>query len=379
MQNYDVIVLGAGINGCGIAENLAQAGKQVLLLDKEGVGQGTSSKSSRLIHGGLRYLETGQIHLVHEALRDRQRLIAKYPDLVQPRRFMLPIYKSSPRPAWMIRTGLWMYDRLAGSRKVGHSQTEDIASFKTNFPAFIEEDLVSVFSYVDAKTNDKELTRRVADDFQDLGGTVMVHCDIEGIDWDDAGFTLHSSTGDFWAPVLVNATGPWLNEVNEKFDLPARFQIRKVSGIHLIFDGLIVPELMFMQTREKRIFFIIPEPENDQTIIGTTEREEDCDMDDVDAQESDIQYLLDQVNAYLKPDHQFQRKDVRDIYIGVRPLVRRKGDVTDVSREYKLDLHIKGETKLLHVFGGKLTTYLSLAENVADVLEIESASVRIPT
>jgi len=368
MHSYDVIVLGAGINGCGIAENFARSGKKVLLLDKEGVGQGTSSKSSRLIHGGLRYLETGQIHLVHEALHDRQRLIAKYPDLVQARRFFLPIYKSSPRPAWMIRVGLSMYDMLSGSRKVGHSQTEDIASFKEKFPAFIEEGLVSVLSYVDAKTHDKELTRRVADDFQDLGGKVMVHCDIETIHWDDENFQLYSSTGDFSAPILVNATGPWLNEVNTKFDFPTRFQIRKVSGIHLIFDGLFVPELMFMQTKEKRIFFIIPEPENDQTLIGTTEREEDCDMDDVDAQENDIQYLLDQVNVYLKPDHQFQREDVRDIYIGVRPLVRRKGDMSDVSREYKLDLHRKGKTKLLHVFGGKLTTYLSLAEDVAKVL-----------
>jgi len=372
MQKFDVIVLGAGINGCGIAENLAGAGKQVLLLDRKGVGQGTSSKSSRLIHGGLRYLETGQIHLVYEALHDRHRLISKYPELVKPKRFILPIYKSSPRPAWMIRVGLWLYDILSGSRKVGHSQTEDIAVFKSSFPAFIEDGLKAVLSYVDAKTHDHDLTRRVADDFQKLGGTVIVHCDIENIQWDDDTFELHSSAGSFSAPILVNATGPWLDEVNTKFDLPARFHISKVSGIHLIFEGLVVPELMFMQTREKRIFFIIPEPENDQTLIGTTEHEEDCEMDDLHARESDIQYLLDQVNAYLKPGHQFQRKDVRDIYIGVRPLVRRKGDVTDVSREYKLDLHTRRDTKLLHVFGGKLTTYLSLAEKVAELLDIRS-------
>ena len=227
MQHYDVIVLGAGINGCGIAENLVRAGKQVLLLDRDGVGQGTSSKSSRLIHGGLRYLETGQIHLVYEALHDRQRLITKYPDLVEPRRFILPIYKSSPRPAWMIRIGLWMYDILSGSRKVGHSKVEDISCFKSNFPAFIEDGLKGVLSYVDAKTHDRELTRRVADDFQELGGTVIVHCDIESISWDDIQFELHSSTGDFSAPILVNATGPWLNEVNTKFDFPARFQFAK--------------------------------------------------------------------------------------------------------------------------------------------------------
>lgn len=368
MQSFDVIVLGAGINGCGVAENLARSGKHVLLLDKSGVGQGTSSKSSRLIHGGLRYLETGQLHLVHESLHDRQRLVKKYPDLVEYKRFFLPIYQSSPRPAWMIRFGLWMYDLLSGSRSAGKSRTEDIEAFKTRFSAFTETDLRSVLSYVDAKTHDRELTRRVADDFQELGGTVIVHCDVESVSWEDTGFHIRSSAGKFMAPVMVNASGPWIDEVNERYKLPASYHIRKVSGIHLIFDGLVVPELMFMQTREKRIFFIIPEPENDQTLIGTTERDENGLMDDLHAQEADIQYLLDQVNVYLKLDHQLERDDVRDIYIGVRPLVRKKGKVSDVSREYKLDLHTRGNTKLLHIFGGKLTTYLSLAEKVAKVV-----------
>ncbi|MCF7807318.1 MAG: glycerol-3-phosphate dehydrogenase/oxidase [Candidatus Marinimicrobia bacterium] len=368
MQSYDVIVLGAGINGCGVAENLARQGKQVLLLDKNGVGSGTSSKSSRLIHGGLRYLETAQIHLVYEALHDRQRLVEKYPDLVHYERFILPIYKSSPRPGWMIRIGLWMYDILSGSRSAGRSRKESMEAFLERFPAFSENGLRSVLSYVDAKTHDRELTRRVADDFQEFGGTIIVHDDIESIDWDRSGFVVHSAAGEFQAPLLINATGPWMDEVNEAYHFPARYQIRKVSGIHLIFDGVMVPNLMFMQTREKRIFFIIPEPENDQTILGTTEREENCEMDEVEAAEADIQYLLDQVNVYLKTDHQFQREDVRDIYIGVRPLVRKKGNMSDVSREYKLDVHQKGESKLIHIFGGKLTTYLSLAEKVAKTI-----------
>lgn len=370
MQDFDVIVLGAGINGCGIAENLARSGRQVLLLDKGGVGRGTSSKSSRLIHGGLRYLETGQLHLVYESLHDRQRLVQQYPELVMFKRFFLPIYASSPRPAWMIRVGLWMYDLLSGSRSAGKSRTEDIDQFKKRFPAFSEEGLKSVLSYVDAKTHDRELTRQVADDFQEQGGTVIVHCDVEHINWDDRGFQVSSSAGEFSAPNLVNATGSWLDEVNAKYHFPANFHIRKVSGIHLIFDGLVVPELMFMQTREKRIFFIIPEPERDQTLIGTTEREEDFPMDQVLAEEADVQYLLEQVNVYLKPEHQLKREDVRDIYIGVRPLVRKKGNTSDVSREYKLDLHKKGNTKLLHVFGGKLTTYQSLAEKVSQTLDL---------
>lgn len=371
MQFFDVIVLGAGINGCGVAENLVSKGKKVLLLDKHGVGSGTSSRSSRLIHGGLRYLETAQLHLVYEALHDRQRLVKKYPDLVHYERFMLPIYASSPRPAWMIRIGLWMYDKLSGSRSAGSSKRESMDDFIAKHPALLEDGLKAVLSYVDAKTHDRELTRQVADDFQKLGGTIIVHDDIQDIAWDDTGFTVHSAAGDFQAPLLVNATGPWMDEVNKKYDLPARFHLRKVSGIHLIFDGLIVPNLMFMQTKEKRIFFIIPEPKNNQTLIGTTEREENCDMDSIEATEEDIQYLLDQVNAYLKPYHRFKRADVRDIYIGVRPLVRKLGDMSDVSREYKLDLHEKGDSKLLHIFGGKLTTYLSLAEKVAVKLNIK--------
>ncbi|NQV16789.1 FAD-dependent oxidoreductase, partial [bacterium] len=129
MQNYDVIVLGAGINGCGIAENMARGGKRVLLLDKSGVGRGTSSKSSRLIHGGLRYLETGQLHLVYESLHDRQRLVNKYPKLVEYKRFFLPIYKGSPRPGWMIRIGLRLYDLLSGSRSAGKSRKENKEDF----------------------------------------------------------------------------------------------------------------------------------------------------------------------------------------------------------------------------------------------------------
>jgi len=370
MQKFDVIILGAGINGCGVAENLVQRGLKVLLLDEHGVGSGTSSRSSRLIHGGLRYLETGEISLVYEALHDRQHLVEKYPELVHYERFMLPIYKSSPRPAWMIRAGLKMYDLLSGAKSAGKSRKENMQAFRKDFPAFIEEGLTSVLSYVDAKTHDKELTRRVADDFQDMGGTIIVHNEIDSIDWGESGFTVHSAAGVFTSTHLVNATGPWMEEVNQRYGFPAKYGIRKVSGIHLIFDGVVVPKLMFMQTKEKRIFFIIPEPENDQTILGTTEREESCDMDDVEPEEADIRYLLDQINAYLKPDHQFQREDVRDIYIGVRPLVREKGAMSDVSREYKLDLHQKGESRLLHIFGGKLTTYLSLAENVAETLNI---------
>ena len=150
--------------------------------------------------------------------------------------------------------------------------------------------------------------------------------------------------------------------------MPANYRIRKVSGIHIFLDGLLTPDPMFMQTRDRRIFFIIPEPENGQTLIGTTEREEQAPVDAVEVQEADVVYLLNEVNAYLVRNARIRREDVRKVVLGIRPLVARRADPTDLSRDYRLDLHRKSETRLLHVFGGKLTTYLSLARKVAEVL-----------
>lgn len=371
-RTFDVIVVGAGINGSGIAHLLAENGRSVLLVDKAGVGDGTSSRSSRLIHGGLRYLESGYLHLVQESLRDRQRLSERYPELVKFKPFYLPIYDSSPRPAWMIRTGLGMYDMLAGKRNPIRVSKVDRKDFSERFPAITQEDLRKVYVYPDAKTNDLALTRRVVEDFQAAGGTVLVHTAIEHILWSNDSFKLRTSSGEYQALTLINATGPWMDEFNHRHKLPANFQVRKVSGIHVFFEGLLVPELMFMQTAEKRIFFIIPEPELNQTMVGTTERDETLPVDEIRPVEEDIAYIIREINTYLVPDRRLQRENVKDVSIGVRPLVQHKGSSTGLSREFKLDLHTKGETRLLHVFGGKLTTYLSLAEKVVNLLDRNS-------
>lgn len=368
-ETFDFIILGAGINGSGSAQKLAEAGHRVLLIDKAGVGDGTSSRSSRLIHGGLRYLESGYLHLVRESLHDRQRLVERYPDLVEFKPFYLPIYDSSPRPPWMIRSGLWMYDLLAGKRNPIRVSSLSRSKFAERFPALKQDGLQKVYRYPDAKTNDHALTRRVVEEFQAAGGKVLVHCKVEQIEWSESGFRVFTSAGEFEARNLVNATGPWMDEVNEQFSLPARYKIRKVSGIHVFFEGLLVPDLMFMQTEASRIFFIIPEPENNQTMLGTTERDEDRPVDSILPEEADIQYLLDQINAYLSSDHQLHRDDVKDVTIGVRPLVQKKGSSTGLSREFRLDLHRKKDSRLLHIFGGKLTTYLSLAEKVLKALK----------
>ncbi len=368
-QNVDVLILGAGINGCGIARELSQRGRSVLVLDKQSIGSGTSSKSSRLIHGGLRYLETFHLELVHEALNDRQELLRLYPQLVKLKTFYLPVYKSCPRPAWMIWFGLKLYDLLSGKHGSRYSRRIDKKLFLDHTPALRSVGLKSVFQYYDGKTNDLDLTRRVADDARQNGTIILENTTVTAIRSHPKKWTLETNNGTFQAPTLINATGPWIDEVNQRFDLPAQYHIRPISGIHIILKGLLTHDCLFMQTTGKRIFFIIPEPESNQTIIGTTEREETGPIDKVQIQEEDIEYLLYNINQYLRPEFQVQQSDINDTYIGVRPLIARDDNPTDLSREYALDLHRLEKTRLLHVFGGKLTTFLSLARKAADLLE----------
>ena len=378
-MTYDAIVLGAGINGCGIARELAERGQRVLVLDKGAIGGGTSSKSSRLIHGGLRYLETRQFGLVREALSDRLELLGRYPELVSMRPFYLPIYRKSPRPVWRLWTGIKLYDALAGRQNIYRSRKISRKRFAREFPALKQEGIRAVLRYYDGKTNDLALTNRVAEDAREMGCVFREGIDVQNVAWDETRFEIAVDETKYHSHTLINATGPWIDEITARYQLPSRFQIRKVSGIHLFVDGLLTPHPLFLQTQGKRIFFLIPEPERDQTIIGTTEREECRRVDDVVIHEKDIDYLIRAVNAYLTPNRQLQREDITNAIVGVRPLVKKKGDATTLSREYELDLHTRGQTQLLNIFGGKLTTYLSLSRRVANTLgikEIASMALR---
>ncbi|MFH1851609.1 MAG: glycerol-3-phosphate dehydrogenase/oxidase, partial [Candidatus Neomarinimicrobiota bacterium] len=368
--NYDILILGAGINGCGIAAELTRFGKRVLVLERNAIGSGTSSKSSRLIHGGLRYLETAQFGLVREALQDRRELLEEYPELVELKPFYLPVYASSPRPAWMIRTGLGLYDLLSGKYADRRSERITVDEFLSHAPNLRAEELKAAFRYYDGKTDDLELTRQIAAAAHRLGCRFHEHIKLETITRQSDSHQIRTNRGIFTAPILINATGPWIDEVNARYSLPADFHIRKISGIHIVIDGLLVPDLMFMQTKNQRIFFIIPEPEYDRTIIGTTEREETVPCDEVTYSDSDIEYLLENINSYLMVERQLTISDVQDVWIGIRPLIAHRDNPTNLSREYALDLHRIDGTILLHVFGGKLTTFRSLARKVVKLLKI---------
>lgn len=366
-MKYDIIIIGAGINGCAIAREASMQGKSVAVIDKQTIGSGTSSHSSKLIHGGLRYLEHGDFELVKEALFDRTRLIQAYPDLVVLRPFILPVYRNIGRPWWIIKAGLYLYDLFSHFAAPHHVM--EIDEFKTKCSALKTQGLKKVFTYYDAKTDDLLLTQNVAQEAQDHGAIFFENTPIRSIKHDTDHFELLCDHRQLSTSVLINATGPWIDEINHQFNLPSRYKIDKVSGIHIVIDSLLTPEPVFLQTDHKRIFFIIPENGRNQTIIGTTERHESGMTDHVHVNEEDINYLLTHVNHFLQTP--LKREDVIETYIGVRPLIESKKSMVKASREYQLDLHDFGQTKLLHIFGGKLTTHWSLSEKAARLLNVK--------
>jgi len=360
--HYDAIILGAGINGVAIAKALASVDKSVLVLEKNHIAAGASSHSSRLIHGGLRYLETYEFSLVKEALHDQKYLLDTYPELVRLRPFYLPIYKSSKRPAWMIHIGLWLYTFFShhGQKAIEVCKEEFLREFK----AIKEDDLNVVFKYFDGQTDDDALTHLIAAEAKEAGASILEKIELKNLRLDDERINLDTSEGGFQTNLLINATGAWVDEICQKFNLPSSYTIEKLSGIHLVIDRILVPEPLILETSSKRIFFIIPEA--DTTVIGTTERSETAKIDEIKVNNEDIEYLLKESNNYLKTG--LKRSDIKEVYIGTRPLIKSAKDPSHMSREYKLDLHKMGKNRVLHVYGGKLTTFPSLAKRVVKVL-----------
>ena len=359
---YDAVILGAGINGVAISKALAQSGKRVLVIEKNRIGAGASSHSSRLIHGGLRYLENYDFALVKEALHDQKYLLDTYADLVQLRPFYLPQYSHSKRPAWMIALGLWFYSFFARHGQM--ASKVNIEEFLGEFQAIKPEGLKAVFRYFDAKTDDNALTHKIAQEAKEAGVTIMEETELKSLQIDNELIMIKSSAGQVQTKLLVNATGAWVDEVNARFELPSSYTIEKLSGIHLVIDKVLVPQPLILETSSKRIFFIIPEKET--TLIGTTERSEDVEIDKIKVNNEDIEYLLRESNCYLKQE--LKRSDIKEVFIGTRPIIKSAKDPSMMSREYKLDLHYRGENRILNVYGGKLTTFPSLAKKAVKLL-----------
>ncbi|WP_445157350.1 glycerol-3-phosphate dehydrogenase [Halomonas sp. E14] len=357
----DLFVIGGGINGTGIANDAAGRGLSVGLCEQADLAGATSSASSKLIHGGLRYLEHHEFRLVGEALREREILLNKAPHIIWPLRFILP-HRSHLRPAWMIRAGLFLYDHLGKRKTLPGSHG---VRFTPSDP--LRADIKRGFEYSDCWVDDARLVVLNALQAHQQGAEILVRTRCVGLREAQGRWHIEledQRSGERFerqARTLVNAAGPWVERVvREQAKRPSRYSIRMIQGSHIIVPRLNQDERAYiLQNDDRRIVFVLPY-EDDFSLIGTTDRRYEGDPRRVAASEEEIAYLLGVVNAHFRKP--LARQDVIATYAGVRPLCDDEStDPSAMTRDYTLALDASG-APLLSVFGGKITTYRKLAE-----------------
>ena len=374
---YDVVVVGGGINGVGVAQAAAAAGHSVLLLEKKGLASGTSSRPSNLIHGGLRYLESWRLALVHESLRERALLLRLAPDLVKLRPFHIPVFRWTRRRPWLIRTGLGLYAILGGLQKSFRFDTVPRSSWG-DLDGLITEDLDVVFRYFDGQTDDALLTAAVMSSATSIGAELAMPARFHGAELTDGGCEVRYTVDRPWdsvreatcrARVLVNAGGPWVHQILEKitpFQQP--MAVECVQGAHILVAGALEHGIYYIESpRDGRAVFVMPRGEN--TLVGTTEVRLQGDPDDVHALRCERIYLARVLKRYFPRLLPRGRESILDAWAGIRVLPAGTGHAFHRSRETILAVDRgagAGPPRLLTIYGGKLTTYRSTACKVVD-------------
>lgn len=369
----DLLIVGGGINGAGVARDAAGRGLSVVLCEKDDLASHTSSASTKLIHGGLRYLEQFEFGLVRKALIEREILMRSAPHIIRPLRFILP-HDTGQRPAWMIRVGLFLYDHLARRELLPGSHAVDLRTHEAG--ASLKETFTKGFAYSDAWVDDARLVVLNAMDAAEKGATILTRTKCETVirnadHWDA---TLRKASGEsieVRANVLINATGPWAAQfLHDTVHGRAGKKLRLIKGSHIVVNKLFDHSYAYIfQHPDRRIVFAIPY-EHNYTLIGTTDIDYHGDADNVTIDAQEIDYLCALANRYFaKP---ITPADVVWSYSGVRPLVEdeKEGDserASAVTRDYKLAFD-NDAAPLLTVFGGKITTYRKLAEEAVDTV-----------
>nr|ATE86697.1 alpha galactosidase II [Gracilariopsis lemaneiformis] len=368
---YDLLIIGGGINGAGIARDAAGRGLKVLLVEKNDLASHTSSASTKLIHGGLRYLEHFEFRLVRESLIERERLLKIAPHIVWPLRFVLP-HDKGLRPKWLLRLGLFLYDNLGGRKLL--PATKNVNLRAGSHAATLEDRLTSGFEYSDCWVEDSRLVVLNCMDAAERGATICTRTKCTGLKREAGQWiaTLKTMAGEetVRAKTVINAAGPWVDDVLGKANKGAsENNVRLVKGSHLIFPKLFdQAEAYIFQNKDDRIIFAIPY-ERDYTLVGTTDVLYQDDPAKVAISEAEKQYICDAANEYLRTDISPDQA-VWD-YSGVRPLYDdHKSDNSTVTRDYVFDLDEDEGASILSIFGGKITTYRKLAEHALEKLEI---------
>lgn len=367
----DIFVIGGGINGCGIARDAAGRGYSVTLAEMNDFASGTSSGATKLIHGGLRYLEHYEFRLVREALMEREVLWAMAPHIIWPMRFVLPFHKGGIRPAWLIRLGLFLYDHLGGRKLLPATKSLDMRRDPAGKP--LKPLFTKAFEYSDGWVDDARLVVLNARDAADRGAEIMSRTKVTSVRRDsglwhvDVKDMIGGAVKTVKARMLVNASGPWVDKVlSNAAGKNQVHNVRLVQGSHIIVKKKFNdPRAYFFQNPDNRIIFAIPY-ETDFTLIGTTDRDYQGDPADVKISDEETDYLCNAASEYFAEP--VTKDDIVWTYSAVRPLFDDgASSAQEATRDYVLKVeNATGEAPLLNVFGGKLTTYRRLAEHALE-------------
>ncbi len=357
-SNYEIIIVGGGIHGAGIAQACAAAGYQCLLLEKNTWASATSSKSSKLLHGGLRYLQTGQFKLVRECLEERELLLKNAPSLARINQFILPVYQHSKIPAWKLWLGLTLYRLLAGFTQP-HSRFQIIPRKQwLALNGLVTENLSAVFCYQDAQTDDRLLTIAVKNSAQSLGCDAWEQTELLSAVKEKSGWKIDvhrdNTVHTLQSQLIINASGPWVNEVIDRCGRSEKLAIDLVQGAHLVLDQKISDTCFYLEACDSRAVFVLPW--HDKTLVGTTETLYQGKQENTAPTEKEIQYLLDTVQRY------FPAADltIAQQFSGLRVLPQSKQRAFFRQR----DTRFLDEQGLISVYGGKLTAYRATAEKL---------------
>lgn len=374
---FDVLVIGGGITGCGVARDAARRGLTVALVEKDDFASGTSSRSSRLIHGGVRYLEHGYLHLVFESSAERRRLLRVAPHLVRPLAFTWPVYEGARVPRWKLAAGLTLYDALALFRNVGRHRRLNHDEVLGAEPMLRPDGLLGGASYFDAATNDARLTLANAIDAAEHGAIVLNHAAVEALHVENgriSGAVIRDRLTDACAPVrasvVVNASGPWSDAVralaNGEHGSTRGAGLRGSKGAHIAVLRERVGNnsaLTLLHPDDGRVLFMLPA--GPHAIVGTTDTYTNSSPDTVHASRDDVRYLLDSANTFF-PNARLGENDVVSAWAGIRPLLASSDDnPVNASREHAVSTSPQG---LVSITGGKLTTYRVMAHDVVDTV-----------
>ncbi|HTA77258.1 MAG TPA: glycerol-3-phosphate dehydrogenase [bacterium] len=363
-SKVDLVIIGGGINGAGLAAQAAQAGLSVVLFEKDDFASGTSSKSTKLFHGGIRYLEQARFSLVFEGLHERNKLLTMVPHLARPVSFLLPVYKGDQRPAWMLKIGLMLYDLLAGSHNIAKHQWFSPQEALAKAPALRSQGLKGCGLYYDLQTNDARLVLENILAAEQAGAKCFNYHQVTDIDQEAAGYhvtywdDLAQKTGTLFTSCLVNASGPWANETAEMISSGADKLVRPTRGTHIVVPEILTDHAVLITTKgDNRIIFVIPW--RGYSLIGTTDIDDSTNPDSTHPTQEEIDYLIEQA-ARVFPGASLTKEKVISAFAGLRPLAwGNEKQASSVSREDQ----IIRKRRLITIVGGKLTTYHLMAQH----------------